>query len=294
MRNAALESVAVGFFDGVHLGHQAILGRASRAFTFANHPLSVLAPERAPRLIMTSEAKVAAMRACGVAEVEMVEFTAEIAALSPEEFAIRHLARGARAMPTVVCGENWRFGTGGRGDAELLRRMGFGVLTVPYAMHCGLPVSSSRIRKSIEDGDVETAAAMLGRPFSVDGVPFRGKGVGAGLGFPTVNLRPVGPSASLLPLGVYAAVACGAAAVANYGVAPTMGANAWPEPVLELHFVGEPPAIPDDGVKVGFLRFIRHEKRFSDAGELRCRIEADADEVRSLCRGALYCETKLW
>ena len=154
MRDAALESVAVGFFDGVHLGHQAILGRASRALTFGNHPLSVLAPERAPRLIMTPEEKVAAIRACGVGEVEVVDFTPELAALSPEEFAARHFVGLDGSRRSVVCGENWRFGAGGRGDADFLRRLGFDVEVVPYAVFDGERVSSSRIRRSLADGDI--------------------------------------------------------------------------------------------------------------------------------------------
>ena len=131
MRDAALESVAVGFFDGVHVGHQAILRRAGRALTFGNHPLSVLAPERTPRLIMSPSEKVAAIRLCGVGDVELVDFTPELAALSAEEFAARHFVASDGTRRRVVCGENWRFGAGGRGDAGFLRSMGFEVEVVP-------------------------------------------------------------------------------------------------------------------------------------------------------------------
>ena len=282
MRDAALESVAVGFFDGVHLGHQAILRRASRALTFGNHPLSVLAPERAPRLIMTPGEKVAAIRACGVDEVEVVDFTPELAALSPEEFAARHFEGRDGSRHRVVCGENWRFGAGGRGDAEFLRALGFEVDVVPYAACGGERVSSSRIRKCLSAGDVEAASAMMGRPVAVEGTRFRGKGRGSALGFPTVNLQGLGQLASLLPLGAYAAEACGAAAVANYGMAPTMGDAAWTAPVLELHFVDAPPPdLPTEKVRVELRRFLRPEGRFGSMDDLVRQIASDVAIVRS-------------
>ena len=281
MRDAALESVAVGFFDGVHLGHQAILRRAGRALTFRNHALSVLAPERAPRLIMSPEDKVAAIRACGVGDVELVDFTPELAALSPDEFAVRHFAANDGAMRRVVCGENWRFGAGGRGDAGFLRSHGFEVEVVPYATVDGERVSSSRIRKCLADGDIKTAALMLGRRIAVDGTRFRGKGRGAKLGFPTVNLLIGESYASLLPLGVYSVEACGCVAVANYGRAPTMGAEAWVKPVLELHFIYDPPALQGEKVRVEFRRFIRPEKKFDNIDDLMCQISADVAAAAS-------------
>ena len=281
MRDAALEGVAVGFFDGVHIGHQAILRRAGRALTFRNHPLSVLAPERAPRLIMSPEEKVSAMRACGVAEVELVDFTPEFAALSPEEFARRFFLYGAGGRRAVVCGENWRFGAGGRGDAEFLRRLGFDVTVVPYAVCRGERVSSSRIRRSLGAGDIAAASEMLGRAVAASGLRFEGKGKGAEMGFPTVNLRMSPSPASLLPFGVYEVMACGARGAANYGLAPTMGAAAWTEPVLELHFVDAVPAsLPQERVQVEFVRFIRAERAFASVDALRRQIAADVDSVR--------------
>ena len=281
MRDAALESVAVGFFDGVHIGHQAILRRADRALTFRNHPLSVLAPERAPRLIMSPEDKAAAIRACGVGDVELVDFTPELAALSPEEFAARHFVAPDGTRCRVVCGENWRFGAGGRGDADFLRSMGFVVEVVPYAVCGGERVSSSRIRKCLVDGDIETAAMMLGRKVAAEGLPFKGKGRGAELGFPTVNLRIAESPASMLPLGVYVVEVCGCAAVANYGKAPTMGEEAWNEPVLEIHFIGNPPAMQGEKVRVEFRRFIRHERKFASVEGLKRQISADIASASS-------------
>ena len=287
MRDAALESVAVGFFDGVHLGHQAILRLADRALTFRNHPLSVLAPERAPRLIMSPEEKVAAMRACGVSEVNMVEFTPELAALSPEDFAARYFTCRDGGRRAVVCGEDWRFGAGGRGDAGFLRARGFDVTVVPYAV-CGEErVSSSRIRRSLMAGDVAGASALLGREVAATGRRFDGKGKGAEIGFPTVNLRLEASPASLLPFGVYEVTAGGARAVANYGLAPTMGAAAWTEPVLELHFVdGVPAGLSAERVRVSFGRFIRGEVKFASVDELRRQIAADIASTAVPCRAA--------
>lgn len=276
MRDAVVERVAVGFFDGVHVGHQAILRRATRAFTFRNHPLSVLAPERAPRLIMSPEAKVAAMRACGVDEVQVADFTAETAALAPEEFALRHLVRGEE-RPVVVCGENWRFGAGGRGDAALLREMGFEVDVVPYAVHDGAAVSSSRIRICLESGEVEAANEMLGRPYSVSGARFRGKGLGSRIGFPTVNLELPREPGFLLPNGVYEVSVGGVRAIANAGVAPTLGDGAWKEPVVEIHFpgAGEGVSAADGPIEVSFLRFIRPERKFDSVEALKRQISED-------------------
>ena len=280
MRDTSVERVAVGFFDGVHVGHQAILRRATRAFTFRNHPLSVLDPEKAPRLIMSPEAKAAAMRACGVEEVDVVDFTSETAALAPEEFAARHLVRAGRPRPVVVCGENWRFGAGGRGDAALLREMGFDVEVVPYAVHDGAAVSSSRIRRCLEAGEVDAANVMLGRPYSLSGARFRGKGLGSSIGFPTVNIAIPHEPPFLLPRGVYEVSVCGRRAIANAGVAPTLGEGAWGEPVVEVHFPNAggdaAEAVAESGtLVVAFLRFIRPERKFASLDELKRQIEED-------------------
>ena len=136
-------TVAVGFFDGVHLGHRAILSGADVALTFRNHPLSVVAPERAPRLLMDFDSRVAAIRACGVREVRAFDFTPEFARLLPAEF----LAEAGISRETEVrCGSNWRFGRGGEGDAEWLRARGYRVTVVPSVSYRGEGVSSTRIR----------------------------------------------------------------------------------------------------------------------------------------------------
>ena len=146
MRSADFQSVAVGFFDGVHLGHQAILKGAEAALTFRNHPLAVLSPERAPRLLMDVGERLAAIRACGLKEIVALDFTTEFARLSPEEF----LATAGISRETKIrCGANWRFGRGGTADATWLREHGYSVEVIPAVEYRGEAVSSTRIRAAL-------------------------------------------------------------------------------------------------------------------------------------------------
>lgn len=269
--------VAAGFFDGVHLGHRSILAGADCALTFRNHPLEVLRPELAPPLLMSYEEREEAIRACGVGEVVALDFSAELAATPAEDFAGKWLS-GADA---VRCGGNWRFGAGGRGDANLLRAMGLRVEVAPYSMFGGGRISSTRIREAIAEGDMALAAGMLGRPWAVTGAAFPGKGLGRALGFPTLNIRP---DAALQrpPRGVYEVEMFSRRAVANWGVAPTMGGDAWREDVLEVHFDdAPPPEAPALGgrTKVSILRFIRPERRFDSVDELKAAMAADCAAV---------------
>ena len=284
MRDAAVQSLAVGFFDGVHRGHQAILAGADRALTFRNHPLTVLAPERAPRLIMSPNDRFAAIRACGVKEVVALDFTPELAALSPEAFAAQYLA-APTGLPHIRCGANWNFGKRGAGDADGLRARGYAVTTVPYATWDGAPISSSRIRAALAAGDVTAANAMLGHPFRVHGEPQKGKGLGTKLGFPTVNLR-LTDLAIDLPRGVYEVAVGGVRGVANYGVAPTLGDRRWPEPTLEIHFLRcDAASVPAAPFAVDFVRFVRRERTFASLDELKRQIARDCAESAPVAIG---------
>lgn len=270
-----MKGIAVGFFDGVHLGHQAILKGADVALTFSNHPLSVLAPENAPVLVMSPSERVEAIRSCGVEEVRMLTFTRGLAEMSPEEFVRLHFTGCS-----VRCGENWRFGRGGCGDAEFLREHGIPVEVVPYAKYKEGKISSSRIRACLARGEIADANAMLGRRFAVCGMRRSGKGIGTKIGFPTVNIVPERPLD--IPLGVYEVDVGGRHGVANFGLAPTMGAGSWQEPVLEVHLLGSGRVDGEDGLqtpRVEFLRFIRPERKFSSVDELTRQIAADCREV---------------
>ena len=275
--------LAVGFFDGVHLGHQKILTGADVALTFRNHPLTVLAPARAPRLLMASDEKAAAIRACGVREVVTLDFTPELAALEPEAFVEQFLNYPDLA---VRCGANWKFGARGRGDADFLRARGVAVEIVPYAEYDGARVSSTRIRQAFAAGQIEAGNAMLGRALTLGGAIVKGKGLGTQLGFPTVNIAVT--STVELPLGVYAIAAHGRRGVANYGYAPTLGARAWERPVLEVHWIGQAQLDPHglqldplhgQPAQVELVRFLRPERKFETVDELKAQIARDCEEA---------------
>ena len=277
-------NLAIGFFDGVHLGHQRILAGADAVLTFLGHPLSVLAPERAPALLMTAQERLSAISSIldgsnGHDRVRAVQFTRELAAESPETFAGR-LHEYYPELGKVLCGPNWHFGAGGAGDAGFLRARGFTVEVVPFEEIDGTPVSSTRIRSALVAGDIPLANRMLGRRFAVCGTVAAGKGEGHRLGFPTINVRPANPDLPrLLPFGVYVVDTVFGGGVANWGQAPTMGDRAWPEPVFEIHLIRplEPlkPLEPLTPLTVSLVRFLRPERRFASIDELRRQISAD-------------------
>jgi riboflavin kinase/FMN adenylyltransferase len=270
--------VAVGFFDGVHLGHRRILEGADAALTFRNHPSSVLRPESAKTLLMPYSEKEEFIRACGVKNVIALDFTPELASMSPERF-IDFIA----SFSKVRCGADWRFGKGAKGDAEFLRGRGFEVEVVPYAELDGERISSTRIRAALEKGDLNSVNRMLGRNWRLTGAIVRGKGVGRELGYPTVNLEILN-SPPELPAGVYEVDVFGIKAIANFGYAPTMGDAAWKEKILEIHFKGGRPYDLDDlatgsVLKVEFVRFIRPERTFATFEELKTQIATDCAMV---------------
>ena len=274
-------NLAVGFFDGVHAGHQLLLERADAVLTFTNHPATVFAPERAPLLLMTAEDRLAALAADGRRRVVARDFTPVLAAQMPSDFAVS-LRRDFPDLDTVFCGANWTFGAGGAGTPAFLRERGFRVEEVPFASWRGERVSSTRIRAALGNGDVAAAAEMLGRPYSVVGDVVRGKGLGRELGFPTINVRP---ALGNLPLGrgVYAVATPLGRGLANWGVAPTMGDRAWAEPVLEVHLLADPSGPPPETMRVSFASFIRPERAFASVGDLRAQLARDCADARARC-----------
>ena len=289
MCDSRVSRIAVGFFDGVHLGHRAILKDADVAVTFSAHPRQVVAPASVPPLILSPEERFRRIREAGVDFVEVVEFDEKFASMEPVQFleflsSVAYIRCSSKTFE-VRCGPDWRFGKGGAGGAELLSELGVKVTVVPFAEYKGEKISSTRIRTSIESGRMEEAAEMLGCEFSVSGEIFRGKGEGASLGFPTVNIRPLSlPLMRMVmpPRGVYAVTVSGEKAIANFGVAPTFAARGWTENVWEIHFLSGLPRLPlDEGSKIRFsiLKFIRPERAFSSLDELRCQIAADCKEI---------------
>ena len=164
-------NLAVGFFDGVHVGHQRILAHADAALTFTNHPATVFAPDRAPRLLMTTEERLAAISVQGVRRVIARDFTPALAAQPPQAFA-DSLRRDFPDLDEVFCGPNWTFGAGGAGTADLLRALGFQVTVVPFATWRREPVSSTRIRAALGEGDVADAISFMDL-LKLDAVGFR-------------------------------------------------------------------------------------------------------------------------
>ena len=292
-------SVAVGNFDGVHQGHQALVARAltgaaeSRGtavvLTFDPHPARVLAPETAPTALMTLGQKAETLVRLGVHAMAVLPFTPEVAAASPEDFAahVLHRALGADA---VVVGTNFRFGHGRAGDVAALRRqgesLGYRVVEVPPVVFEGQRVSSSRIREALARGDPRAAAALLGRPHCVEGRVVPGDGRGRTIGVPTANLQPA--NGTLPALGVYAAWCWPArapvcAGVVNIGRRPTFGGGAVSVEAHLLDFAGE---LYGEAMSLSFVDRLRGEHAFSGPDALVAQIRDDIRVARHLLGGA--------
>lgn len=284
--------VALGVFDGVHLGHQAILARAvSRArqagltavaCTFDPHPLEVLQPDRAPVPISDLAERLALIAATGVQTTVVLAFTPELAAMEPESFVKEVLLDRLRAREVVV-GFNHRFGRGARGDPALLQalagRLGFQAHVMPPLTVDGVPVSSTGIRAALQAGDVEQATRWLGHPYTIAGRVEPGAGRGRALGFPTANIRPT--RTPLVPTGVYTArlelEGRGYPAVVNVGVRPTFGESRL---VVEAHLLDFTGDLYGRDVRLALQRRLREERRFPDVEALRRQIAADVAQAR--------------
>ncbi len=290
--DAGASAVALGVFDGIHLGHRAILatavGEARRhglvalACTFEPHPLEVLQPARAPLPLTTLEERLALIAEAGIDATVIVAFTPAVAALEPETF-VRDVLVGALKARDVVVGFNHRFGRGARGDAALLEalgpRLGFRAHVVAPLLVDGIPVSSSEVRQALQAGDLERAARLLGRPYSVEGEVVRGAGRGRTLGFPTANVKTRRPLP--LPAGVYACRAFLGAdrypAVINVGVRPTFGET---ELLVEAHLLDFSGDLYGRRLSLAFLRRLREERKFPDVEALRRQIALDVAAAR--------------
>jgi riboflavin kinase/FMN adenylyltransferase len=278
---------SIGNYDGVHLGHRAILRRVVEAsrersvpsllITFEPHPAAVVAPERRPRHLQTRRQKLDALESTGLTDLLILDFTPELAALDGEEFFSRVLEPRIR-FDSVHVGDNFRFGHQRSGDLDTLRRigarLGFEVDGVPPVRVDGHVVSSSAIRKAVEDGRVEDAARLLGRPFSVIGEVVGGAGRGAEMQFPTAN---VAAENEMIPaVGVYVtetlALASRHSSVTNVGLRPTFGGK---DITVESHLLDFDGDLYTERVEVSFLARLRDEMRFASAIELGDQIARD-------------------
>ncbi len=276
--------LALGVFDGVHVGHQAVVGRAVRSareeggrayvVTFAPHPIRVIAPERAPSsLLATLEEKEEILSGLGVDGVVVIRFDEEFARMGAEEF-VRELCEGG-GVASVAVGVDWRFGRGRMGDLVFLRRMGeemgFRLDAVEPVMWEGDRISSTRIRQAIGDGNFEAVGKMLGRVYEVSGEVVEGRKLGRELGFPTANLRT--GELQLPPDGVWVVETReGWRGVANLGVRPTVGGG---ERLLEVHLFDFDGYLYGKRLHVRFLKFLRGEMKFAGVDELRRQIGED-------------------
>lgn len=286
-------AVALGAFDGIHLGHRALIAENHRVaalrgydtavYTFANHPLSVLRPQGAPPLLLDAAEREPLFKSLGVDRVLQVPFDRELAAQPPEAF-IEALAR-ALPLAHVTVGYNFHFGHGGRGDGALLSRlggrMGFTVSVVPRVEWQGEPVSATAIRSLLAQGDVARANAMLGRAYRVAGTIVMGRRIGRELGFPTANLLP--PPGRALPAdGVYVASVRVAGrwygAVTNVGTNPTVSQEG--RRTVESHLLDFQGDLYGQPCEVVFRERIRGEKRFSGREGLMDQIARDTQQAR--------------
>ena len=294
-------AVAIGNFDGVHLGHQALIAEARArarapgaavALTFTPHPARVLAPAKAPPLIMPLDRRLALLAEVG-AEVAVVQpFTPAFAAVEAQSFVAEVLVRDLGAADVIV-GYDFTFGRGRSGNVERLREwgaaLGASVTVIPPVTVDGAPCSSTRIRALVAAGEMRRAAALLGRPFEVEGVVVRGAARGRTLGFPTANLAP---ETELAPrLGIYAArarvceepAAVGPSFVAavSIGRNPTFETDGAPVNV-EAHLLDFAGDLYGRRLRLELVDWLRDEQRFASVEALVAQIAADVARVRAL------------
>ena len=286
-------AVALGNFDGVHKGHQAVIAGAARAarqvgaplgvISFEPHPRRLFHPEEPAFRLMTTDQQARALEALGVERFYVLPFDFEMANFSDRGFAETVLA-GGLGVKHVAVGFDISFGKGRTGSPEAMaeygKALGFTVSVAAPVGEDGYKYSSTAVREALRAGRPDEAAAMLGRPFAIEGVVRRGQQLGRKLGFPTANVMIAD---YVVPrLGVYAVTIRGAKspapvpAVANYGLRPTVE-QAAAEPRLESHVLGPCPFGEGDAITVEWLKFLRPEMKFGGVEELRAQIGRDRD-----------------
>jgi len=288
--------LAIGFFDGVHLGHQQIIrrtvadarqqGALALVVTFDRHPNTVVAPHRVPPLIDSLPQKLRAIEAMDPDALLLIHFDKPFSEQSGESF-VRHLAGECGRIHSVCVGADFAFGHNRSGNVGLLRRlgaeMGFAVHGIAAVLLDGKVISSTRIREAIRSGDLALAGQMLGRAYSLAARVMPGDRLGRQLGFPTANLGATG--LALPPNGVYAAraLARGGAfrAVVNIGFRPTLQ-NPDPPLRVEAHLLDFDADLYGEEVEVTFLDKLRGEKKFGSMNELKEQIARDIAETRLL------------
>ena len=286
--------LALGTFDGVHRGHQALLEEGKRyaqeheillrAYSFDRHPLEMLRPESAPKLLTTLPEKAALMKKYGADELQLLRFTREMAEMEPMDFLC--MLREQVKLRAVVAGWNYTFGRGGTGNAALLRldgnKYGYDVIIVPPVMtDDGEPISSTLIRRHLQEGHMEEAEALMGHPYELRGRVTGGKHMGHRIGVPTANVR-INPRKQLPAFGVYPCRMitkegeCPAAV--NIGIQPTLPSG---RVTVEAHALDGEPDLYGRFVRLIPGNRIRPEQKFESAEALKEQIRKDQETVRN-------------
>lgn len=283
--------LAIGVFDGIHLGHQSVLRRAMAEaaqiggiaipLTFDPHPARILNPGHAPLLLTAPEHKIHLLSKMGFRQVLVLPFDSSVAATEASDF-VTSLARSNHRLAAICVGARWSFGKGRKGNVELLKTLGrlhgFNAIGIEETTLNEEVVSSTRVRQAVALGDFDRAETLLGRPYTVLGSVVEGKKLGRTLGFPTANLRIF--NEQLPPSGVYAVRArrlstnSELTGVANLGVRPTL-AEITTSPTLEVHIIDFHEECYGESFEVRFVSILRQEARFPDLESLRNQIEQD-------------------
>ncbi len=281
--------LAIGIFDGLHLGHQSVIeaaihsakrsGGLAGVLTFSPHPSVLLRPDSPTRLLMPPAMKSAVLARLGADVLIEQPFTPEYASVTAEEF-VPHLRQHLPHLAAIYVGENWRFGRNRTGDVPLLvteaQKAGLSVYSAPRLNHNGAPISSSRIRELLTTGEIAAANAMLGYTYFAEGVVEHGRELGRTLGFPTLNLAwapELKPRYGVYAVEVVAGTQRPLKAVANYGLRPTVTQTT--RPLLEVHLLETSDLNYGDQLCVSWLHFLRPESKFGSLDELRNQIGKD-------------------
>ena len=287
--------LTIGNFDGVHLGHRALLGELmakarelalpATVLTFEPHPRELFAPDQAPARLASMRDKLELLAECGVDRVHVCSFDRKLASLTAEQFIEQILVRGLSVRHLII-GDDFRFGKARAGDFALLQKAGREHRFVVEAMRTvdfdGLRVSSSAVREALAAGDIERAERLLGRPFVIAGRVMDGRKIGRTIGFPTANIQV---RRKRLPLsGVFAVTVSGIDSgplpgAANIGVRPTVAEGL--KPVLEVHLLDFDRDIYGLHVDVNFLHKLRNEAKFESLDALKAQIARDVADVRT-------------
>ena len=291
--------LAIGNFDGLHLGHRALLerltatarqhGLPAAVMTFEPHPRELFSPEQAPARLTSLREKLALLEACGIDEVHLLHFSRKLAGLTADEFVEQILVRGLGVRHLII-GDDFRFGKGRGGDFAMLQvagqRHGFGVEAMHTIEIDGERVSSSAVRDVLGTGDLEHAARLLGRPYCISGRVVHGDKIGRKLGWPTANIQLKRKRVALA--GVFAATVSGIdkrhlPGAASLGVRPTLGAGL--RPVLEVHLFDFDQEIYGAHVTVHFLHKLRDEMKFDSFDALTAQIARDVKTTQDYFAG---------